>query len=231
MSWLSPRDRRVLLSLGQSRRHDVGTVLIHQGDTSRTEILLLRSAGIRPASTACVKVSAHLANGSEAMLGIRVSGDVVGEMASLRRLPRSATVTACSPVLVHTILARDFLSFLDSSPPAWSALTRMVAERLDWANRRRLDMTGYDVPTRLARVLVELADRHGRPAPTGRDIGVELSQTELGRLVGAREDAVGKAVQRLKKAGLIQSGYRRYVINDVAGLSRYARGQDGTSSD
>ena len=56
-----------------------------------------------PGTTACVKVTACLENGQEALLGIGVSGDVVGEQAVLGQRVRSATVVACSPLVAHPI--------------------------------------------------------------------------------------------------------------------------------
>ena len=86
-------------------------------------------------SAACVKVTACLENGQEALLGIGVSGDVVGEQAVLRQRARSATVVACSPLVAHPIPGRQFMDFLRRRPSAWHALALMITERLDWADR------------------------------------------------------------------------------------------------
>jgi CRP/FNR family cyclic AMP-dependent transcriptional regulator len=53
----------------------------------------------------------------------------------------------------------------------------MITARLDWADRRRLDFAGYDVRTRLARVITELADRHGYETSQGYELGVQLSSS------------------------------------------------------
>ena len=160
-SWTdsAPEERAELLGLvPSSPRH--GEPLIYQGDRERSEVYLLRSVpGQR--LTACVKVTAYLESGGAAILGIRVSGDVVGELAALRKKPRSAMVTACSPMLVHVIRAEAFTDFLDRHPAAWNALARMIADQLDWANRQKNRLR----PVQRARtgrdVLVELSGRHG----------------------------------------------------------------------
>ena len=61
----------------------------------------------------------------------------------------------------------------------------MITERLDWADRLRLSFAGHDVRVHLARVIVELVDRHGYLVAGGYALGVSLSQAELGRLIGA----------------------------------------------
>lgn len=211
--------RKELLNMAPLREYDSGEALINQGDGTN-HIFVLRS--LRPSASACVKVTARLDNGAECLLGIRVSGDAVGELALIRNTRRSATVTTCSPIRAHTIRRDDFIAFLGRHEEAWPALTGMIADRLDWANERRLEFVGYPVPVRLARVLVALEDRHGFPVPNGHDVGVLLSQEEMGRLIGAGRDAIGKAVRLLKAENLIDASYRTTVIRDRAALCSYA---------
>lgn len=221
MDRLSPQDRTELLTLAPSSRREAGEPLIYQGDRERSEVYLLRSIpGQR--LTACVKVTAYLESGGAAMLGIRVSGDVVGELAALRRQPRAAMVTTCSPMLVHVIRAEVFTDFLDCHPAAWNALARMIADRLDWANRRRCDFAQFSVPVRVANVLVEIAARHGADRVDGRrDLGVDLTHEEIANLVGARKDAVFKAIRRFKDLELIDPNHRRKIIIDPIGLAKF----------
>ncbi|MBF8188626.1 Crp/Fnr family transcriptional regulator [Nonomuraea sp. K274] len=210
-------DRFMALSPATLRR--AGHILIRQGDKKDKHVFLLRS--VEPRHNALVKVTADLENGEQALLGIRVSGDLVGEMAPLRELPRTATVSLCSDCRVHAIPGAEFTAFLSRYPSAWQAVARLMADRLDWANRRRADMTGYSVEIRLAHVLVELAEHHGAPCPEGVDLGVPLTQVELGRLIGAKEDAVNKAMRRLRDEGLAVTVYRRVILLDLPKLRNF----------
>ncbi len=219
MSRLSAGSQRDLLGLVRPRVVERGTVLIRQGQV-RKHVFLLRSRG--NTASACVKITATARNGAETLLGIRVGGDIVGELAALRDSQRSATVTTCSDTLVHSISSQTFLGFLNEHAEAWEAMCRMVADRLDWANRRRLDFAGYDVTQRLARVLLELADRYGSGENASRELGVRLSQAEMGMLIGAKEDAIGLAMRQLRREGLVRSAYRRVTIRDVDGLRSFA---------
>jgi len=219
ISTLDDRGRNELFGLGESRRHEPGAILIRQGDLQCDHVLLLRS--VRSTSPACAKITAILDNGAEALLGIRLSGDLVGEMATLRRTGRSATVTACTPLVAFRIPATTFFAYLDERPRLWSALASMMAERLEWANQRRLEFAAFEVPVRLARVLSELAARHGFAVADGTDLGIRLSQPELGRLIGAKEAAVNNAVRLLKRKGLLLTDYRQVVITDLEALHAF----------
>ncbi|GAA4208292.1 Crp/Fnr family transcriptional regulator [Streptosporangium oxazolinicum] len=219
ISALDDRGRNELFGLGESQRHEPGAILIRQGDLRCDHVLLLRS--VRPSSPACAKITATLDNGAEALLGIRLSGDLVGEMAALRETERSATVTACTPLVAFRIPTTTFFAHLDERPRLWSALASMIAERLEWANQRRLEFTAFEVPVRLARVLGELAARHGFAVAGGTDLGIRLSQPELGRLIGAKEAAVNNAVRLLKRNGLLLTDYRQVVITDLEALHAF----------
>ncbi|GAA2128750.1 Crp/Fnr family transcriptional regulator [Actinomadura napierensis] len=219
MDRLPPDVRAEMLAAGRPRPVAAGTVLVRQAEP-RTEVYLLESA--TPRTTACVKVVCAAENGTEILLGFRFAGDVVGEGAGLRQGTRSATVTACTAMTVRVFPWTTFNRLLLRYPDAWASLARMVTDRLDWANDRRLDFVAADVPTRLARVLDELVRRHGQWRDGVWEVGIRLSQAELGMLIGAREDAVGKALRLLRRAGAVRTRYRGITILDIEALRRHA---------
>jgi CRP-like cAMP-binding protein len=94
----------------------------------------------------------------------------------------------------------------------------MIADRLDWANHRRIDLAGYDVTVQIARVIIHIMDLYGYCSSNTGELGVRLSQPELGSLVGASKEAAAKAVKRLREMGLIETGYRTITVRDVARL-------------
>lgn len=215
MSRLDPQTADELLGLAAGTRHEPGSVLIRQGGPG-THVYLLES--VSPGTSACVKVTAAAENGTEALLGIRAAGDIIGELGVIGQRSRSATVTACSPLIGHPIPGDSFLAFLSRRPQAWHALSRMIAERLDWANRRRLDFAGLDVTVHIARVIVDLLDLYGEASPGTGELAVSLSQPELGSLVGSSKESAVKAVSQLRKLKLIETGYRKIIVRNVRDL-------------
>ncbi|MGK3207598.1 Crp/Fnr family transcriptional regulator [Amycolatopsis sp. MEPSY49] len=210
---------RELLGLGKPKPCSAGTVLLRQGAPS-THVFLL-GHGKQP-RLACVKVTAADRNGTETLLGIRISGDLVGEMGVLREGPRSATVTTCRAMTVHWIPLESFRLFLRRREEAWRVVCHMIADRLDWSNRRRLDFAGYDTAVRLARVLLELSVQHGTPGEAGLRLGIQLSQPEFGKLIGAGRDATQLAVRQLRDRNYIAYRYRTVTILDLNGLAAFA---------
>lgn len=213
---VGPRAAAELLGLGQRRTYWAGDHLTRQGEP-QTEVFLLQTA--RSGVAACVKVTSVARNGTETLLAIRASGDLVGECAALRDDgTRAATVTACAETVAHVIDNTRFAAYLDDHPGIWRPLAERLVYQLDWANRRQLDFAGYDARVRLVRVIVELADLYGERTPLGVELGVQITQEEWGRLIGARPDTVRPAMRDLKAAGLVTVRYRSLRITDVAAL-------------
>lgn len=63
------------------------------------------------------------------------AGGFFGEVALLDALPRTATVTATTPMVLYSIRAADFARFLDESPSVLRTILRTVSERLRSAEK------------------------------------------------------------------------------------------------
>jgi CRP/FNR family transcriptional regulator, cyclic AMP receptor protein len=210
---LQPSARERLLGLGAKQQYtDSGRILIREGDSSGFVFLLL--AGM-------VKVSGTTESG-EALLAIRVAGDIVGELSALDGRPRLATVTTAGSVIAKAISPRDFLGFLAKNPDVALAVTRQITDRLRTATARRIDFTSLDVATRFARVLLELAERYGERTKAGTVIRCPLTQTELAALAGASEPTVQRVLRQLRAEDLVTTGYRETTVLDMDGLRRRA---------
>jgi CRP-like cAMP-binding protein len=210
---LSPPARLELLGLGTGVRFETGAVLLREGWPDKHTLLLL---------SGFVKVAATVENGETSLLAVRAAGDTVGEMAALDGAPRSATVTACGPLTARKVQPDALRKLLLRQPEISLALSGIIANRLRWANRRRLDFRGYPAKVRLARLLVELAECYGSGRAEGVEIGCSLTQPEMATMVGAAETTVHKVLSELRKERLLKTGYRVTTILDLPGLMRLA---------
>ncbi|MEV0004831.1 Crp/Fnr family transcriptional regulator [Micromonospora sp. NPDC050980] len=206
---LRPDTRAIVLDLGVRRQVPAGQILIHEG--VRESHLVLLEEGL-------TKVTASLPDGRSALLSLRVGGDLVGEMSALNDQPRSATVTTCGPTRYSVVTRDRFTHFLRDHPDAALELAAMVADRLRWSNRRRIDFTSYAVKIRVARVIAELCRTHGRRSPDGVVIDVRLTQPELATICGAAETSIQKALRELRADRLVDTDYRRITVRDLRRL-------------
>jgi CRP-like cAMP-binding protein len=209
--------REALLAIGTRRQFESGHRIIREGERSSHVELLIRGF---------VKVTT-VVDGNEALMAIRVPGDILGETASLTGRARTATVTACGRVTSSVIKRAAFHSFLVRHPEAAVQMAATVTERLRWANLRRAEFTAYPAEVRLARLLVDLAETCGRPTDDGVTIAARLSQPELASMVGIADATAQKAIRDMRTHGLIRTGYRRITIIDLAALRAVSEGGAG----
>ncbi len=213
LDMVSPRSQGAMLELGVPRTFRHGDVILREGELSSHVVLLCQ---------AVVKATVSLENGRMALLGIKVGGDVIGEIAALCGEPRSATVTVCGDAHVRVIRSGEFQQYLARFPDANLALTRMIIRTLRWADKRRVDFNGYSAFVRLARILDELSEGYGRVVPEGVTLDIGLTQKELGALVGVEEDTARKELRVLRDRGVIRMGYRTITVMDRKALAALA---------
>ncbi|MFB7514765.1 Crp/Fnr family transcriptional regulator [Streptomyces sp. NPDC056144] len=206
--------RKAFARLGTRCSFAVGDVLIQEGDHSQ-ELMVLHQG--------VVKVTGGLDGDRAVLMDVKNEGDVVGEVAAMGLGPRSATVTADREVIATVIPSHELLPFLCENPQAESALKGVIGRRLRRSERWPLDYGRHPVPVRLARLLVELAQSHGKPDRNSVRIEVSLSQSELADLVASTTNTVQKMLAQLRADGLISTGERQTFVRDVAGLRQAAR--------
>src|SRR5262249_2999933 len=207
---LPERDRAALLARGRQRRYRQNTRVFPQGDSSDFVLVIVDGT---------VKIVVTTEQGDESLLGVRGPGDVIGELAALDSEPRLASVVALEPVTAHVVTAEEFRSFIAERPKAAVELMRMLIGRLREADRRRVEFGSYDATTRVARLLVELAD--GLTADEHAALQVPLSQHEIGELVGTSRESVARALAVLRDRDLVSTGHRSIRILQLDALRSF----------
>jgi CRP/FNR family transcriptional regulator, cyclic AMP receptor protein len=210
---LAPDERAALVALGRERTYERGDTLVHEHDDAGGVLMILEGR---------VVASTLGTEGREIILGVAGPGDIVGELAALQGRPRSATLSAAEPVRALAVAAADFRRFLTAAPAAAAVLLDRVIELLQDADAQRRELASFDVPTRVARRLVELEERFGTAGGDGCT-DVELTQDELAAWVGASREAVSKALAVLRTLGCVETHRRRVRITDADALRRHGR--------
>jgi CRP/FNR family transcriptional regulator, cyclic AMP receptor protein len=198
---------------GLERNYEAGATLMSQGDPG--DYLLLLLSGI-------VKVTVHSADGQDTLMGVRVSGETVGEMAALEQEPRMATVKSCRDVQAKRIDRPQLARLMVDFPVIAIELARMMSARLRWSDDRRADIGSCEPRQRLCRVLVTLVHRRENGSRLVLD---HLTQQELGSLVGIKQRTAEKQLRQLQQDGLIDCQYRKIELLDLPGLQDIAFGR------
>ena len=200
---LDPQDADALMRRGSVRSFARGQALMHEGQV-RDRVLLLREGR--------VKVYCTTASGKEVVLGVRGSGDLVGELAAIDDDPRSASVLALEPVEALVFSANEFRNFLLEHPAASLVLLRTLSRRLREADGKRIEFAAYTTIGRVARQLLELSERFGEVSGDEIIVELPLSQEELAGWTGMSIESVSRALQTMRSLGWIETGRRKIRI-------------------
>jgi CRP-like cAMP-binding protein len=213
---LPESDRAAFVQVGRPRRFRAGQAMMLAGDRS-DHVLALLAGG--------AKITVDTTDGHELILGIRGAGDLVGELSAIdgTGASRSANVVALSVIEAVVLTGDEFRSFLRDHRGASEALSVSLVRRLRQADRKRIEFGSLDTPRRVAHVLVDLAESHGKPVPEGVLIDLPLSQEEIAGLISASRESVARGLAGLRDRGLIGTARRAITVRDLEGLRRYGR--------
>ncbi|MEW2352549.1 Crp/Fnr family transcriptional regulator [Spirillospora sp. NPDC029432] len=183
---LTPAERADLEARGRFRDLKRGEVLFHEGETTTSVAVIYGGK---------VKAFSYREHGGEALLDVRGPGALVGEVAAIDHLPRSATVATLEPARVLTLTEDQFTSFLSRHGRVSIIVMRMLCRRWREADRKRVEFGMYDATGRVAQRLVELAERFGEPYdPDGRSKGRAASGGRAPHVPAPRPAPGGEAV-------------------------------------
>jgi len=141
--------------------------------------------------------------GKELGFGFMKEGDIFGEIALLDGGERTATVKAIEPTELLVIEKRDFLAFLEKTPKVAVQLLSTMAKRLRRTDEHFEDIFFRNLPGRLAKKFLGLAEDYGHKTDTGVQIDLKLSQGEIGKFTGATRESVNKQMRAWEAEGLI----------------------------
>lgn len=191
------------------RSHPANQVILLENDWGSSVYFILEG---------WVKIRTYNLDGKEVTLNVLGKGELFGEMAPLDEVPRSTDVITLVPTLIGNMPAQDFVQLLNTEPTSGIRLAQLMARRLRQVNRR-LRLRESDSASRVADILLFLADGQGRAGDKGIEIP-NLPHRELSSLSGLARETVTRVLSKLEKKGLIQRDRDVLCIPDVDALER-----------
>ena len=170
-----------------------------------------------------IKLTRTAPDGRENLLSVLGPGEMFGELSLFDPRPRTASAVAVTDAHLAG-LGHDYLRhWLTGRPDVAMHLLRALAQRLRRTNDVMADLVFTDVPGRVAKALLDLADRFGEERDGGLEVHHDLTQEELAQLVGASRETVNKALADFASRGWLRLEPRSVVIMEVDRLRRRAR--------
>lgn len=196
------------------RRVPRGSVIFSEGEAGDRMYVVLDGK---------VKLGQTSTDGRESLLAVLGPGEVFGELSLFDPGPRTATATAVTDVVVIGLGHENLRPWLAGRPEVAESLLQALAQRLRRTNEALADLVFSDVPGRVAKQLLDLADKFGQPSADGVVVHHDLTQEELAQLVGASRETVNKALADFAQRGWIEVDQREVTLLDMERLARRAR--------
>jgi len=136
-------------------------------------------------------------------VGKFTSGRLLGIQTIFDDAPHFLSATALSPTTVLAVPRVDLVEVLRRHPDAMLKMAAIFTRQIRAAALLLAEMQFLDLPVRLAKRILELAEAasaRGRPGA----LAVRVTQKELSELAGATRGGVNRALKRLEQLGLIR---------------------------
>ena len=195
-------------------RMERGDVLFHEGDQGDKLYVIVEGK---------IKLGRTSADGRENLLAILGPGEMFGELSLFDPGPRTATATAIAEPQILGLSNEQLQRFITARPYVAGTLLAALARRLRRTNENLADLVFTDVPGRVAKALLDLSRRFGRPVENGVMVAHDLTQEELAQLVGASRETVNKALADFASRGWLKLEARAVLLQDLDRLQRRAR--------
>jgi CRP/FNR family transcriptional regulator len=169
-----------------------------------------------------IKLTRAAPDGRENLLSVLGPGEMFGELSLFDPRPRTASAVAVTDARLAALPHEWLRSWLTGRPDVALHLLKALAQRLRRANDVMADLVFTDVPGRVAKALLDLADRFGEQQENGLQVHHDLTQEELAQLVGASRETVNKALADFAARGWLQLSAKSVLIRDVERLGKRA---------
>ncbi|HEX6841078.1 MAG TPA: Crp/Fnr family transcriptional regulator [Stellaceae bacterium] len=209
---LDDATKRQLAARAQRRRYAVGEVIFRVGSPGDIMMAVV---------TGTVRIVATSPQGKEIVLGDLKAGEVFGEIALLDGGERSADAVALTKCELLALERRDLMAALQRNPEACLRLLELVCKRLRETDERITEIAFFELPVRLAKVLLRTA---ATPGASARAVNpkVALSQRELGNMIGGTRESVNRCLRDWQRRSIIRLAKGWIILEDTAALTEIA---------
>ncbi len=208
-SGLPPEELERFAELTRERSYPKGSVILFQDDPGDS-LFVLRDGR--------VKVVLIGEDGREVILGVLEPGAHFGELALIDDQPRSAHVIAMEDAQLLVLRREDFRRRVEANPTVAWALLSELSRRLRRADVKIGGLVLLDVPGRIARLLLDLADEGG-----SEQVEKPLTHQTIAQMIGASRETVSRAMKDFQDANWVTVERRRITLADRPALEQRAQ--------
>ena len=200
---ISEEETQKVARLCSERAYPKGATIYSEGDPS--DALYILKEGL-------VKIISFSEKGAETILHILKPDEIFGALL-LAEETRPFTAVALDDAVVTIIPRERLLELLALIPTVALNLIKLLSQRLKKVGKELSEFSHSWSYNRLAKVLLELSEKHGREVSTGTLITLHLTHEELANLIGTTRETVTTQINRFERMGLLSREDRHFIVN------------------
>ena len=200
---ISETEARRVASLCAERKYGKDATIFSKGDPSNA-LFIVKSGKVRILSLSD--------KGTETIVHILKEDEIFGELL-LSEEQRAFTAVAGTDVLVTVLTKGSLMELLAAIPTISKNFIRLLSKRLAKVERDFGDFGHTWSYDRLAKVLLQLSEEHGKETPAGTVIPLRLTHEDLANLIGTTRETVTTQMIRFRRKGLVKRQDRFLVVN------------------
>jgi CRP/FNR family transcriptional regulator len=170
-----------------------------------------------------VTVCAASESGEQPILAILGPGALIGELAMIDGLPRSATVRAVRDCSLTFISRADFTALLRRHPELHTDIMTTLSARLRHSDEEMIASSFLTVRARVARALIQFAHHLGEDKDRGRvQIQHRVTHSDLAAMAGVARESVSRTLGNWQREKIPEGPAREGYIVQKSRLEREA---------
>jgi len=170
-----------------------------------------------------VRVYRITPDGKQLTLDIHDKGTILGDMRLLGQdRVAEAYAETIDAAVICTITPDELRRLVERYPIIGVNIITFLSRRLQEAERELEAMAYQRVGQRLARKLIDLAQRFGVETVRGTLIQARLTQQELAEMIGTTRETLAHTLSDFRRRELLDTTHHQVVIRDAERLAKVA---------
>lgn len=169
-----------------------------------------------------VRVTRLSPEGKTVILALLGPGELIGE-AAWELGEHDSYAETLEESRIYQISREAFQNYIRENPEFGLRLIEILGVRLKQAQARIEDLVFRQVPSRVARLLLTLAESHGRVTPSGIRVEFPLTHQEIADMVGSSRVTVTQILNKFRSSQWIDIESKRVTIHNMDALEELVR--------
>ncbi|MCL1142703.1 Crp/Fnr family transcriptional regulator [Shewanella gaetbuli] len=165
-----------------------------------------------------IRICNYHSEGREVILAHLYEQDCLGDLGLLSDTPRINFAIADTETRVNVIKRQELKSLCQKHPEILWHMNKHLSYRMELMLSIIEEACLLPLSDRIIKVLVRLGLSKGDIDSQGNTVICNLSQENLGRMVGATRQSVGRELKQMQANGLIIIEYSRFILPDIQKL-------------